>query len=92
MPGKLTREEILDVTDNLKDVFRYGPWWQRLVIVGLPIALILGILWIRPLPQEIPEKLKFLDESMNAYFVSPSILCRQLSPFHTCGKLFNVIG
>ena len=68
MASKLSREEILDVTDNLKDVFRYGPWWQRLIIIVVPVALVLGVLWIRPLPSEIPEKLKFVDSSMNAYF------------------------
>lgn len=62
------RETVLDLWENIRGALRYGPWYQRLIIMGLPLLLTLLVLWLRPLPVEIKEKLAYWDESSNALF------------------------
>lgn len=62
------RERLLDAWDNFWDVLRYGAWWQKLILLGVPAALIFVVFWFRPLPSEIPEKLAYLDQSANSFY------------------------
>lgn len=61
----LERETLLDIWDNLTDVLRFGKWWQRLIVIGIPLSVVFAIFWFRPLPPEINDKLVYLDESSN---------------------------
>ena len=64
----IDREKLLDFYENIIDVLGYGKWWQRLVVVGLPLGILFSVFWFRPLPQEIPEKLAYADSNANVLY------------------------
>src|SRR5690606_22582431 len=64
----VTREQLLDFWDNIVDVLRFGKWWQRVIVLGAPLALLFAIFWFRPLPDEIREKIAYIDENSNVLY------------------------
>ena len=69
----INREYILDQIDGIKDVLSYGLWWQRLLVVGTPLLLGFFLFWVRPLPDEILEKLEFWNASEQSYYVDGAV-------------------
>lgn len=64
----IDREKLLDFYENVIDILGHGKWWQRLVVVGLPLSILFSIFWFRPLPSEIPTKLAYADECANRLY------------------------
>lgn len=64
----MNTETLFDLRDNFVDFCKYGAWWQRL---GGLLALGLFayfLFWIRPVPNQIKERTKYMQDSIGVLF------------------------
>lgn len=69
----LDREALLDLRDNFFDFCRHGPWWQRLALLVAVLGVLYFFFWVRPLPAQIKERQKYMQDSMGTQFADGAV-------------------
>ncbi len=69
----MDKESLLDLRDDFVDFCRRGPWWQRLTALCLLLGAAFFLLWVRPLPREVKERLKYMQDSVGVLFADGAV-------------------